>query len=69
MEDEVVLKTPLNLTTNRLCETHQAPLRLHQNSYKNSYGERIRRDAIPGIRWRTTQQTIPEELRHPEVGS
>jgi hypothetical protein len=55
-KDEVVLKTSLNLTVGRLCGTHQAPLRLQQNSYMNSYGERTRRIAILGVRRRMTQQ-------------
>jgi hypothetical protein len=54
MEDEVVLKTSLNLTTSQLSGTHQAPLRLYHNSYKNPYGEWTRRDNIRGVRRRTT---------------
>jgi hypothetical protein len=35
MEYEALLKTPLNLTSNLLGRTHQAPLRLYRNSYRN----------------------------------
>jgi hypothetical protein len=50
MKDKVVLKTSLNFTMNRLSGTHQAPLCLYQNSYRNLYGERTRHDAILGVR-------------------
>jgi hypothetical protein len=56
-EDEVVVKTSLNLTTSRLSGTYQAPLRLYQNSYRNPYDEQTRHNAIPGVRRRTTYQT------------
>jgi hypothetical protein len=56
-EDEAVLKTSLNVTTSRLSGTHQAPLRLYQNSYRNPYDEQTRSNAIPGVRRRTTHQT------------
>jgi hypothetical protein len=54
IEDESILKTSLNLTTSRLSGTHQAPLCLYQNSYRNPYGERKRHDAILRVRRRTT---------------
>jgi hypothetical protein len=50
-EDKVVPKTSLNFTTSRLSGTHQAPLSLYQDSYRNSYGEHTRHDAIP--RWKS----------------
>jgi hypothetical protein len=66
-EDEVVLKTSLNLTASRLYGTHQALLRLHQSSYRNPYGKQKRFDTIPGVRRPTTRQKTSEGLRCLEV--
>jgi hypothetical protein len=53
-EDKSILKTFLNFTTSRLSGTQQAPLHLYQNSYRNPYGKRTRRDAILGVRRHAT---------------
>jgi hypothetical protein len=58
-KDEAVLKMSLNLTMSWLSGTHQVPLRLYQNSYRNLYGKQMRHDAISGVQRRMTLQTTP----------
>jgi hypothetical protein len=58
-EYEAVLKTSVNLTTSQLSGTHQAPLRLHKNSYTEPVW---RTDKTRRHTWGTTtngQQTTP----------
>ena len=53
-KDKAVLKMSLNLTMSWLGGTHQVPLRLYQNSYRNPYGKQMRHNAISGVRRRMT---------------